>query len=594
MATSPYTYVGNAFPGDGTTIIRFFSSEDGFLYEVAQGQGVLLNTFDLTRLSAQFRFSAGLTGMPVTPVTNVLTYYIEDTPVGEVLTRTPRGIEFEPAVGGGGGSFIVQDEGASMTTRSRLNFVGENVSVLDDPAGQRTNVVVNGGSGGLPTGGATNNLLVKTSGANYAAAWTSSPTISGLTMPTPGAAYARFTTLPGIPNWVGVTLNCSYNAGWILDDTSMPGWFFKLDTRAGFQQFAIWRVPAGANPHVDEAPLFTLDTSGLITVTNRITGLATPSGPSDAATKGYVDGQISGGGTPDATGSVKGKILLAGDLAGTADSPQIASGVITDAEISSANKDGSAGTPSLRTLGTGATQAMPGNTTVTAPDATTGTKGIVQLAGDLAGTAASPQIAAGVITDAEIASANKDGVAGTASMRTLGTGAQQATAGNDTRLSNARAPTTHATTHQPGGSDAMAVDAAAATGSLRTLGTGAAQATAGNDSRLSNARTPTSHASTHQPGGSDVMAVDAAAAVGSLRTLGTGATQAAAGNDPRFSTGGGIEYYEQPGDPGAVEEGAIWVDTDETLIAGAQVVVLTQAQYTALTPKDPGTVYVIT
>ncbi len=33
----------------------------------------------------------------------------------------------------------------------------------------------------------------------------------------------------------------------------------------------------------------------------------------------------------------------------------------------------------------------------TAPDATTTVKGIVQLAGDLAGTAASPQIAAGVM-----------------------------------------------------------------------------------------------------------------------------------------------------------------------------------------------------
>ena len=36
------------------------------------------------------------------------------------------------------------------------------------------------------------------------------------------------------------------------------------------------------------------------------------------------------------------------------------------------------------------------------------------------------------ITDAEVAAANKDGVAGTASMRTLGTGAQQAAAGNHT------------------------------------------------------------------------------------------------------------------------------------------------------------------
>lgn len=74
------------------------------------------------------------------------------------------------------------------------------------------------------------------------------------------------------------------------------------------------------------------------------------------------------------------------------------------------------------------------------PDATTGVKGIVQLAGDLAGTAASPQIAAnavgaaeiadGTITDTEIAAANKDGAVGVASMRTIGAGALQAMAGN--------------------------------------------------------------------------------------------------------------------------------------------------------------------
>jgi hypothetical protein len=58
---------------------------------------------------------------------------------------------------------------------------------------------------------------------------------------------------------------------------------------------------------------------------------------------------------------------------------------------------------------------------------------------------------------------------------------------DDTRFTNARTPTAHATTHQPGGSDAMAVDAAAATASLRTLGTGASQAAAGNDVRLRGA-----------------------------------------------------------------------------------------------------------
>ena len=44
------------------------------------------------------------------------------------------------------------------------------------------------------------------------------------------------------------------------------------------------------------------------------------------------------------------------------------------------------------------------------------------------------------ITDAHVAAANKDGVVGTASLRTLGTGSQQAAAGNDGRLSDTRVP----------------------------------------------------------------------------------------------------------------------------------------------------------
>ena len=44
------------------------------------------------------------------------------------------------------------------------------------------------------------------------------------------------------------------------------------------------------------------------------------------------------------------------------------------------------------------------------------------------------------ITDAHVAAANKDGAVGTPSMRTLGTGAQQACAGNDGRLSDTRVP----------------------------------------------------------------------------------------------------------------------------------------------------------
>jgi hypothetical protein len=113
----------------------------------------------------------------------------------------------------------------------------------------------------------------------------------------------------------------------------------------------------------------------------------------------------------------------------------------------------------------------------------------------------------------------------------------------DPALTNARTPTAHAATHQPGGTDAIAVDAAAGTGSLRTIGVGALQAAAGNDARLSDTRTPTalsvvdaSVSATAAIAESKLnLATDAAAGVGSRRTLGPGALQAAPGNDARFS-----------------------------------------------------------
>jgi hypothetical protein len=74
-------------------------------------------------------------------------------------------------------------------------------------------------------------------------------------------------------------------------------------------------------------------------------------------------------------------------------------------------------------------------------------------------------------------------------------------------LADKQDPQTHAARHQPGGSDAMTVDAAAVTGSLRTIGTGALQACAGNDARLSDARTPTAHHASHENGGADELSV---------------------------------------------------------------------------------------
>lgn len=95
----------------------------------------------------------------------------------------------------------------------------------------------------------------------------------------------------------------------------------------------------------------------------------------------------------------------------------------------------------------------------TVPDATTGTKGVVQLAGDLGGSAIAPTVPA-------LASKADDTVVVHLSGSETITGAKNFTGGlqtggnavvdtTDSRLSDARTPTAHKTTHAIGGSDVL-------------------------------------------------------------------------------------------------------------------------------------------
>ncbi len=117
-----------------------------------------------------------------------------------------------------------------------------------------------------------------------------------------------------------------------------------------------------------------------------------PTTSTEAANKSYVDGQVSGAATPDATTLIKGKVQLAGDLSGTAAAPTIAAGAIDNSKIASGAaiaktklaalnivdadvaagaaiaesklslaSDAAAGTASRRSLGYSSTQAAQGS-----------------------------------------------------------------------------------------------------------------------------------------------------------------------------------------------------------------------------------------
>jgi Concanavalin A-like lectin/glucanases superfamily len=133
----------------------------------------------------------------------------------------------------------------------------------------------------------------------------------------------------------------------------------------------------------------------------------------------------------------EGQIIFVKDGSGTASSvPVIISGA------SSAHLIDGSSTKSLSTDNESLQFVWNGSTWMTFGEGVAGGGGASGPAGgDLTGTYPNPSIAALAVTDAKVATANKDGTAATPSMRTLGTGATQACAGDDARLSDARAPT---------------------------------------------------------------------------------------------------------------------------------------------------------
>lgn len=94
------------------------------------------------------------------------------------------------------------------------------------------------------------------------------------------------------------------------------------------------------------------------TINHKLINLLNPTNAQDAATKKYVDEAIVTG-APDASGTVKGIVMLAGDLTGDASSPQLAAAVVgepelaTDAVTTAKVKDGNITLAKLANLGDG-------------------------------------------------------------------------------------------------------------------------------------------------------------------------------------------------------------------------------------------------
>jgi len=112
--------------------------------------------------------------------------------------------------------------------------------------------------------------------------------------------------------------------------------------------------------------------------------------------------------------------------------------------------------------------------------------------GVLSGTYPNPDFAVDMATQAELSahtgsSTSVHGISNTASLVYT----------SDSRLSNARTPTTHASSHASAGSDPLTLSPSQITGT----------AVITTDSRLSDARTPTTHASSHGSGGSDQITI---------------------------------------------------------------------------------------
>jgi hypothetical protein len=283
----------------------------------------------------------------------------------------------------------------------------------------------------------------------------------------PRMTRMQLNTIPATKGLMVYCTDCSTAAGSELMVSNGVTWttllganltYNKVMVGNGFGQAQERASTGTGNVVFSDSPIFT----GTPSFSLGTTGVTPTAGNNSTAiaTTAFVSAAILASTIPDATTSAKGKVQLAGDLAGTAALPIIANNKITTAKILDANvtyakiqnvtsgkvlgrtTTGSGAVEEIATTGTGSvvlsdsptftgtpvlpsattaiTQTAGNNTTAiattefvtsaigvaTIPDATTTTKGKVKLAGDLTGTADEPIIADNKVVTTKILNSN--------------------------------------------------------------------------------------------------------------------------------------------------------------------------------------------
>lgn len=208
-------------------------------------------------------------------------------------------------------------------------------------------------------------------------------------------------TVPGLANKENVSnksTNVNADAG---SDTKYPS-VRAIKTYVDQATMGI-ALQATVDAKADKnSPVFT-GTPSLPSGTTAVT--QSPANNSTAiATTAFVQGAIASATIVDADANTKGKIQLAGDLGGTAAAPTVPA-LANKEDVSNKSTSTALGTSNSLYPTQNAVKVYVDNqvASATIADADANTKGKIQLAGDLTGTAAAPAIAASAVTSAKIA-----------------------------------------------------------------------------------------------------------------------------------------------------------------------------------------------